>query len=103
MNSAINGQLTLTAISESADREALVDYLAGLQKNIDRDRLAKLIGRAPLVLSRNICQEMAGRIAAEMGKLGAKLSFSPRSGETRQISRRQPTDPESPRIQLHLP
>jgi Zn-dependent protease with chaperone function len=93
MSSITNGRLTLMAITNSADREALVDYLAGLQKNANRDRLAEMIGRLPLVLSRSISQEGARRIAAEMEKLGAKLCFSPGPGEAQETPRGQAVDP----------
>ena len=77
MDAVDRGQLTLENVPGGKSEDAIVSYLAKLYESISRDKLVALIKRAPVVLSRNLPAATAGKIIAELEKLGATAVYVP--------------------------
>ena len=75
------GHLTLKNVPGGRSEEAIVAYLAKLYRSISREKLVGLVKRAPVVLSRNVPASTAGKIIAELGKLGATAVYVPNGSE----------------------
>ena len=75
------GHLTLKNVPGGRSEEAIVAYLAKLYRSISREKLVGLVKRAPVVLSRNVPASTAGKIIAELEKLGATAVYVPNGSE----------------------
>ena len=81
MDAVDRGQLTLENVPGGKGEDAIVTYLVKLYESISRDKLVALIKRAPVVLSRNVPAATAGKIIAELEKLGATAVYVPNGSD----------------------
>ncbi|HOC39273.1 MAG TPA: hypothetical protein PKJ77_08345 [Thermodesulfobacteriota bacterium] len=77
MDEQKKGRLTLKAVPEGKAEEKVVAYLAQLFRKTSPERLAILVKRTPLLLSRNVSARTAKRIIDRLQALGALAVFSP--------------------------
>ncbi len=83
------GALVLKAVPDGK-LEAVGTFLAGVFKGVSREKMAGVVRKAPVVLSKNVPSKVARTIAQNLEKLGATVDFFPR-GEITESSTAQVT------------
>ncbi|MBW2107178.1 MAG: HD-GYP domain-containing protein [Deltaproteobacteria bacterium] len=74
------GTLVLKAVPAGPVEEEVKAFLARVFKNLSQDRLSALIGRTPVVLSKNVPAPAGAKIAENLTRLGASVDFVPGAG-----------------------
>lgn len=72
------GTLVLKAVPSGNVEEEVGAFLAKVFKNVSQQKVAALVKKAPVVLSKNVPAKAAGMIVANLEKLGAIADFIPK-------------------------
>lgn len=76
------GSLILKALSPAADEAQLIAYLEKRAKSIPPDKIPDLLKNLPVVLSRNVAEEIGLLVVQRLQELGAEALFIPLHGNT---------------------
>lgn len=71
------GSLILKSITSQEQEDEIVAYLQKYAKNIPPEEIPQLLSNLPIVLSRNVPEQVGRRVAAELRRLHAEVAFLP--------------------------
>lgn len=73
------GTLVLKAVPSDEVEEEVKAFLGKVFRNVSHEKVANLIRKAPVVLSKNVSAKTGAKIVANLERLGATVDFLPRT------------------------
>ena len=78
------GTLVLKAVPDSGVRDVEA-FLAKVFKGVSREKVSRMIAKAPVVLSKNIPSDAGSKIVKNLERLGATVDFVPRESPSQEL------------------
>jgi len=76
------GTLVLKVVPSGKIQEEVGAFLANVFKNVSREKVMKLVSKAPVVVSKNVPAKAGSMIVSGLEKLGATAAFVPKDQAT---------------------
>jgi len=76
------GTLVLKVVPSGKIQEEVGAFLANVFKNVSREKVMKLVSKAPVVVSKNVPAKTGSMIVSGLEKLGATAAFVPKDQAT---------------------
>ncbi len=81
------GTLVLKAVPSDEVEEEVKAFLGKVFRNVSHEKVANLIRKAPVVLSKNVSAKTGAKIVANLERLGATVDFLPRTEAPKQLKK----------------